>query len=194
MFQNLGGGGRCQPVNPEVTVRSHRRTEDEALKTALEVEAHQLARRRRMGVDKVLMQREGPSSFQTHDVEKIKESEFVRKSELEEMLEKYVGKRPQSPRAERHSNVICFACDKVGHFARKCPSGNAKAEKSGDSAHDTTHLVCTYCHRGGHQESECRTKIAQQRALRRCNYCNRSGHEESKCWQKQRCSVESVSQ
>jgi len=71
----------------------------------------------------------------------------------------------------------CHNCGRQGHIARFCRQTQPTPIPV---------VTCNFCKRRGHQEAECRTKMASQRnnnnPVARCGNCGRQGHPTENCW------------
>ena len=189
----------------EFTIKNARpRTVDDALRTATEIEAFQLARHRRQGSDKVRIQREesSPQQAPKNNVNKSEpktEISYVTKSDLENILTKLMEKitqhtNPPAQVAEPNAGstptaASCFRCGVLGHWENSCPDKPRKNESSHQNPDSRPIRQCTYCHRQNHTVDVCfRKKHDEDPTLPipQCAYCNKYYHLEEACRIKQR--------
>jgi hypothetical protein len=56
------------------------------------------------------------------------------------------------------SKVLCFNCRELGHYAKKCPEENNKANGQGSVKKDLNHITCYTCKQQGHYSNQCAEK------------------------------------
>jgi hypothetical protein len=53
------------------------------------------------------------------------------------------------------SKVWCFNCKELGHYAKKCPKENNKANRLGGVKKDLRLITCYKCKQKGHYADKC---------------------------------------
>jgi hypothetical protein len=64
--------------------------------------------------------------------------------------------RPKNKKND--SKVLCFNCKELGHYAKKCPEENNKANRPGGMKKDLSPITCYKCKQKGHYANKCAEK------------------------------------
>ena len=144
------------------------KTVDEAVKTAMEIEAFQLGRKKRTGKqDRLRTFKPEPPSESQNVKTSVKKTTSPAETDIQATVEKLVLQAlqnhqvqpAQTPVVPTHAPLACFKCKQTDHIARDCP------------------MKCDRCGRRSHVTRDCKAK--------HCTYCNRLFHDVSECFKRQ---------
>lgn len=93
----------------------------------------------------------------------------VSKPDVVAALEQPAARVAHSDRVDVRPPVICFRCNREGHFARDCTMSNLN-------------LKCYVCHQPGHVMRQCPGQTSNNvRPILYCGFCGRPGHAMVHC-------------
>jgi hypothetical protein len=74
-------------------------------------------------------------------------------NEVRHLLDLRIPKKKKKKKGT--SKVLCFHCRELGHYAKKCPEENNKANEQGSEKKNLNHSTCFKCKQMGYYSNQC---------------------------------------
>jgi hypothetical protein len=82
--------------------------------------------------------------------------------EYEEKEVRYLLALERPKKKKDTSKVWCFNCKELGHYAKKCPEENNKANRRGGVKKNLNHITCYTCKHQGHYLDQCTENVTSR--------------------------------